>query len=225
MDIVNYDSLVATLDAVNGAFFYAQSLPERQREQAVKWIANRQGKPGSCASMFAPTEFDFTEGARLFTGETVQSRAGTSHILGEEACRALLLLEVPSLDVRDVLNRASLGMMSRLGATQDGSGIYCCGKCTAALWRHLAVGGLEDSERRLTTGSRALKSHRDGNGKWRTFPFYYTLLVLSEIDLPLAVEEMRYASTVCQRYLRRSSKDDRIAQRRRILAERVLRKC
>lgn len=131
----------------------------------------------------------------------------------------------PALMFVTALNRASLGMMSRLGVTQDGSGIYCCGKCTAALWRHLAVGGLEDSERRLTTGSRALKSHRDGNGKWRTFPFYYTLLVLSEIDLPLAVEEMRYASTVCQRYLRRSSKDDRIAQRRRILAERVLRKC
>ncbi len=222
MDIVNYDSLAATLDTVNEAFFYAWSLTKHQREQAAKWIASRQGKPGSYASMFAPTDNDFKEGVRLFTGERVQSRAATGHILGEEACRALILLDVSSVNARDSLNRASLGMMSRLGPE---SGTYCCGKCTAALWRHLAVGGLDNSERRLTAGLRVLKSHRDGSGRWSIFPFYYTLLVLSEIDAPLAIEEMRYASNVCQRYLKRSSKNDRITQRRRILVERVLEKC
>ena len=222
MDIVNRDSLALTLDALNEMFFSQQPRTQLQKEQIAEWIASRQGKPGSYANMFAPTEFDFNEGARLFTGERVQSRAATSHILGEEACRALILLDVPTIGVRDALDRASLGMMSRLGPT---SGIYCCGKCTAALWRHLTVGGLEDSRRRLTAGLRFLKTRRDDEGRWKTFPFYYTLLVLSEIDLPLAVEEMRYTSNVCERYLRRSFKDSRIAQRRRILVERVLAKC
>ncbi len=222
MDIVNPNSLSLTLDALNEAFFSQQPLTQLQKEQVAEWIASRQGKPGSYANMFAPTEFDFNEGVRLFTGERVQSRAATSHILGEEACRALILLDVSTVGVRDALDRASLGMLSRLGPT---SGIYCCGKCTAALLRHLAVGGLEDSERRLAAGLNGLKTRRDGEGRWKTFPFYYTLLVLSEIKSPLAVEEMRYASNVCERYLRRSSRDNGIAQRRRILVERVLEKC
>ncbi len=224
MNMANDDSLAATLDAVNEACFYGKPLPGHQREQTANWIANRQGKPGSYASMFAPTESDFKKGAKLFTGEMVTSRVGTSHILGEEACRALILLDAPI--VNDALNQASRGMISRLDTTsQHESGMYCCGKCSVALWRHLAVGGLEDSERRLTAGLRALKSHRDGNGRWRTFPFYYTLLALSETDLPLAVEEIRYASSVCQRYLKRLPKDDEITQRRRAVVERVLEKC
>ncbi len=223
-DIVNHDSLSLTLDTVNEAFFSQQPLTQLQKEQVAEWIASRQGKPGSYANMFAPTKFDFNEGARLFTGERVQSRAATSHILGEEACRALILLNVSTAGVRNALDRASLGMLSRLGPPSL-AGMFCCGKCTAALLRHLAVGGLEDSQRRLTAGLNGLKTRRDDEGRWKTFPFYYTLLVLSEINSPLAVEEMRYASKVCERSLRRSSKDDGITKRRRVLAERVLAKC
>ena len=173
MDIVNYNSLSLTLDAMNEVFFSQQPLTKSQKEQAAKWIASRQGKFGSYANMFAPTEFDFNEGVTLFTGERLHSRAGTSHILGEEACRALILLDVSTVGVRDALDRASLGMMSRLGSAQHKSGIYyCCGKCTAALWRHLAVGGLEDSRNRLAAGLRFLKTRRDDEGRWKTFPFY-----------------------------------------------------
>ena len=129
MNIVNHDSLSLTLDAVNEAFFYQNPLTWLQKEQAAEWIAGRQGKPGSYSSMFAPTEFDLKEGARLFTGERVQSRAATSHILGEEACRALIQLDVSITEVRDALERASLGIMGRLSPK---SGIYCCGKCSAA---------------------------------------------------------------------------------------------
>lgn len=103
--------------------------------------------------------------------------------------------------------------------------MYCCRTCTPALWRHLAVGGLEDSERRLTAGMKALKSHRDSKGRWKGFPFYYTLLALSEIDLPPVIREMRYAAPACERVLRRSPRDDKFASRRRLLAERILEKC
>jgi len=228
VDIVNYHSLSLTLDALNEAFFYQQPLTQLQKEQVAEWIASRQGKPGSYANMFAPTESDFTEGARLFTGERVRSKAGTAHVLGEEACRALILLDIADNGVRNALGRASHGMSDRLKRVEETryiSGWYCCGTCTPSLWRHLAVGGLEDGQRRLAAGLTSLKTRRDGEGRWKTLPFHYTLLVLSEIDSPLAVEEMRYASNVCERYLRRSPKDDGMAQRRRILAKRVLEKC
>lgn len=228
MNLINKDSLAATLDALNEAFFCAQSLLEFEREQAAQWIASRQGKVGAYADMFAPTKSDFEGGIRLFTGERLRSRGGTAHILGEEACRALILLNIPVNGVRTALDRASHGMMDRLKTVEEThsiSGWYCCGTCTASLWRHLAVGGLEDAQRRLEAGMKVLKHYRDGSGGWRRFPFYYTLLSLSEIALPSAVEEMRYASPICERYLKRAPKKDSYSQRRHIVAERILERC
>jgi hypothetical protein len=224
MKLVNPNSLAETLDMVNEAFFYGQPIPKSQRDKCAKWIASRQGKVGSYANMFAPTSRDFKVGVRLYTGEMVNSRAAVAHILGEEACRALILLDVSALTVRMALQRASLGMLTRLGESRQ-KGMYCCGKCSAALWRHLAVGGLDKAEQRLTAGIKSLKLHRDGQGRWRRFPFYYTLLALSEIELPAAIKEMRYAAPVLERFLRRSGRGDKTSQRRRLLAERILEKC
>jgi len=228
MSVVHENSLAATLDALNEAFFYNRSVSEPERIQVAQWIAGRQGKPGAYANMFAPTITDFAEGVRLFTGERLHSRAGTAHILGEEACRALILLNIQDSDVRNALDRASRGIMGRLKVAEDKygfSGFYCCGTCTPSLWRHLAAGGLQDGESRLEAGMKVLKNHRDGKGKWRRFPFYYCLLAISELDLPSAIEEMRYVSPVCERYLKRMQQEDGYTQRRQTLVERILAKC
>jgi hypothetical protein len=228
MSLVNENSLAATLDSINEAFFYNQPIPETEKIQTAQWIADRQGRPGAYASMFAPTRSDFEEGVRLFTGERLHSRAGTAHILGEEACRALILLDVQDNDVRSALDHASHSMMDRLKAAEENygfSGFYCCGTCTPSLWRHLASGGLEDGESRLEAGMKVLKNYRDGKGRWRRFPFYYCLLAISELDLPSAIEEMRYALPVCERYLKSTHRGDGYTQRRQTLVERILAKC
>jgi len=224
MKMVNPNSLAATLEAVNEAFFYGRPIPKSQRDKCAKWIASRQGKAGSYAEMFAPTLKDFKGGVRLFTGEMVNSRAAVAHILGEEACRALILLDVSAVTVRTALQRASLGMMTRLGESRQ-RGMYCCGKCSVALWRHLAVGGLDKAEQRLTAGIKKLKSYRDGQDRWKRFPFYYTLLALSEIEFPAAEKEMQYAAPILERLLRRSQRPKKIVRRRRLLAERIIEKC
>ena len=121
MDIINNDSLSLTLDALNEAFFYGKVLAPDEKQQAAFWLSARQGKPGSYAGMFAPTEQDLREGIYLFTGEKITSKAAAKHILGEETCRALLRLDVPNDDVKESLYRASIGMIGRLSPT---TGIY-----------------------------------------------------------------------------------------------------
>ena len=227
MAIVNRNSLAATLDAVNEAHFYSRPLAGDEKLEAARWIAGRQGLPGTYAGLPAPTDLDCKEGARAFTGDKIRSGGGLGHILGEEACRALIVLDVPDAEVQAALARATEGMMSRLyhetGEPNMGCwGTYCCGICSVAYWRHLAVGGLRDSEARLAAGVETLRACRDPKGRWGHFPFYYALLALSEIGLPAAVEELRYAAPVCERSLKRSAKDDRYARRRRDLVERVL---
>ena len=233
MSLVDTRSLAATVDAVHESLFFGRKLTKAQRKTAATWIAGRQGLPGSYASMFAPTERDRETGVRLFTGKSIGGGGGAAHILGEEACRALILLDVPLRSVRDALGRASEGMLERLRKAEQRErncgrpwrGEYCCGTCSVGLWRHLAVGGLEDAERHLAAGMRSLKAHRLGNGRWRRFLFHYTLLVLSEIDARGALGEMRYAAPVLERALRRPPRDDPYDARRRAVAERVLARC
>ena len=207
------------------------------RSEAARWIASRQGKAGAYAGMFAPTKKDFEQGIRVFTGERIATRAGTAHILGEEGCRVLILLKAGGKEAREALARATEGMLGRLrhpyrteaakrSRVWGQAGVYCCGICSVAYWRHLAVGGLDHQEGRLRSGLKVLKAMRDGKGKWRVFPFFYTLLALSEMDNAGAVREMRYAAAVCQRYLsRRRAEDNVYTQRKRLLAERILSRC
>jgi len=204
--LIHRDSLALTLDAIA-----ERSLSKSQRREVGRWIAGRQGLAGSYAGMAAPTAKDFRQGHTVFTGERVRSRAATAHILGEEAGRALLRLGVPA--VKNPI------MLARLNSSP--AGFYCCGICTIAFWRHLLAGGFNHQRTRLRAGLRVLKSHRLGNGQWRRFPFWYTLLALSEMNLPAAQAEMRYAAPVCQRHLRRRS-TGKFAARRRQLAEKIL---
>jgi hypothetical protein len=226
--IVVPTSLAATVEAVNDAFFFGGSLSKSQRDEAAKWIAARQGLPGSYAGMFAPTPEEMRQSIRLFTGESVPPYAGARHVLGEEAARALILLGSSLKTVCDAMDRGSAEITRRLLRMPTQSrGAYCCTRCTPAVWRHMTAGGLRgaDPERWLADGVKKLRHLRDGEGKWRVYPFHYTLLALSEIDLPAAVQEMRYAAKACEPYLKHAHKTDGYTARRRALAERILARC
>ena len=227
MTLIHPDSLAATVDAVSEAAFLGRPMPKAQREGAARFIAGRQGLPGSYAGMFAPSEKERRAGLRLFTGELGRSRAATGHILGEEACRALLVLDVPLASARKALAQATAGLSERLGDSGKpyAFGLYCCGTCSVSLWRHVLAGGLDRGEMRLAIGLKILKAHRNGAGRYRRFPLHYTMLALAEMDLPAALEEMRYAAPALERSLKRSGADDKFTERRALLAERVLARC
>ncbi len=163
--------------------------------------------------MFAPLPGEAAKGYRTFTGEPINSEAGARHVLGEEACRALLLLDVPA--TRPALARATANFMERLDDAerrQYSVGTYCCGICSGAYWRQLTAGGLDRKEERLATGMKVLKLRRLENGRWRAFPFWYTLLTLTEIDVPGAKAEKQFAAPLCERHLRRSPTGDYAAR-------------
>lgn len=227
--LVNPASLGGTLDNVSAAFFEGQLLTHTQRAETARWIAKRHGEPRAYADMFAPTAVDFRQGVRVFTGEVTKSAVGTAHILGEEACRALILLEISESAVLNALEEAEQGIRKRVEESEeqnpDSMGWYCCGTCSISLWRHLIVGGVNWSERRLVAGQKKLKAYRTDKGKWKRVPYWYTLLALSEMDGPAVREERRFAAPGLERYLKRKAKADRNNKRRRAVAERVLALC
>ncbi|MBD3287124.1 hypothetical protein GF338_12395 [candidate division WOR-3 bacterium] len=224
MKLIYTTSLGKTIDALNHAFFFGEKITPTQMHEAAAWITSRHGKEGAYADMFAPTTSDFNSGARLFTGEGINSKAATAHILGEEACRALHILGVKSNKAAKALDEATAGIQKRLDDYAYQKGTYCCGTCTPAMWRHAVVGNIRNPEKLLTQGLKTLKQRRLENGRWRAFPLYYTLLALLDIELPQASDEMRHAAPVLERMLLRLPKKDKIYRRRRTLAERVLAK-
>ena len=225
MKPLNKNSLAETVDAVNEALFFGKNIPLEQKKEIALWLASRQGVQGSYWGMIAPTPRDFETGIKVFTGEPVTTGAGTSHILGEESHKILLKLGVKNKAVANALDKSNEGFetaMKRAVAAGYYDGTYCCGKCTAAYWQNLAAGGLKYQERRLNKGMKILNKLRDGKGRWRRMPYYYTLLALSEIDSPLAKKELEYAAPGLEKLLKRIKDKNKYDMRRRLLIENVL---
>ncbi len=231
--LVDPNSLAGTLDRINDAFFWERELSLPQKREAAFWLTSRQGQ-GGWAFLFRLGQGDSQRkrGEKwkalwpIFTGESQQSWASTEIVLSHESCRALILLDIPHPDVRAALERSSQAFVKErlFPAETDGQwlGTYCCPKCTCSFWRHLAVGGLNHSQERLEAGMAHLRSLRDNCGRWRGYPFYYTLLSLVDMNHPAAVDELQHAVPACQRALKRSSQNDIYNKRRRKLMERVL---
>lgn len=208
---------IMTLNIVNEAFLYGQPLSIAQREAFAEQIVSQQARLNPVARV---PVFPAGQGLELFSGERLHTRFATRHILQEEAARALVLLAARTVNVRETLEWMDADLLKACFAQSCVKGE--CAHAMIGLMRYLAVGGLGDSEQRLDTHLKTLSQHRDSSGDWGNFPFYYTLLALTEIDLPSALREMRYAAPTCKKRLRRISGDDKISRRRRAILQRAL---
>jgi hypothetical protein len=224
--LINRTSLSQTVDAINAAHFSGRTLAAAERGRAARWIAGRHGLPGAYGGTFAGFPAERASGIVLFTGERIAS-ASARHILGEEASRALRHLRARDADVTRALRGADEGMMRCLErAAEDprngNPGLFCCGKCSVGLWRNLLAGGLDRQEERLRRGASHLRSMRDGEHQWRRFPFWYTVLALSEMDSAEARTELKYAAPALQQAASHTVPSGVYARRRHELAVRTL---
>ena len=189
-----------------------------QVKEALRWVESRQGLENSYCSLFSPTAQDLSQGMRLPTGEQVRTKVATMHILGEEALRTLIVWNLQS---SALVAKALKGMdlsIERGGKT----GSYCCYNCTIAFLRTLAITKIDGKDDILRKGLNTIRKARTPNGKWHGYPYYYTLLFLSEIDTPQAKEEKKHAGKTSQRLLRRYQGNDRTSLFRRLALESAL---
>ncbi|MBE0512814.1 hypothetical protein IBX38_07170 [Candidatus Bathyarchaeota archaeon] len=140
------------------------------------------------------------------------SNAGTRHILGEEALRTVIVWKLRSSSAVKQALKSFNGLLEA-GAK---SGSWCCYTCTVSFLRTLAVAKPDKWDRILEKGVNRLKKARTPDGRWHDFPFYYTLLTLSEMNIPSARAELRHASKIAERLLKRYRSDDRISRFRRL---------
>jgi hypothetical protein len=224
--LIDRTSLSRTVDAVNAAHFDGRTLAAADRGRVALWIAARQGLPGAYAETFAGFAAERSAGILLFTGERITS-ASARHILGEESSRTLRLLGVRDRGVIRALDAADAGLQRCLaraaGDPRNGNpGLFCCGKCSVGLWRNLLAGGLDRRDERLRFGALHLRTVRDGEHGWRKFPFWYTVLALTEMDTREAKAELQHAAPALERTANRAMTSTVYARRRGELAIRAL---
>lgn len=222
--LLDKNSLANTIDNVSDALLFGKKISDNDKEEISEFIVSRHGKYGSYANMFAPTEYDMKNDLILFTGEKIKTGAGKSHMLGEESSRILRKLNVHTKSIDTALKEADEGILGRIKAGQDDPryvhGTYCCKSCTCSLWLNLSSGGLGNDTQMLKSGLKWLKKFRDGKGRWKSFPFYYTLYTLNEIDLKYSADELKYvAEFLKDKKLRISS--DKYGERRGLLVNRI----
>jgi hypothetical protein len=176
-------------------------------KEALEWVLSRQGLTGAYCNLFLPTSQDLTQGAQVLTGEHVKTSAATRHILGEEALRTLI---VWNLESSKPVKKATEGF-SQIIKRGGKSGSYCCYNCTIAFLRTLAVAKVDARDEILERGLSKIKKTQTSDGRWHGFPFYYTLLFLSEIDSPHAKNELKHAKKAAEGLLKHNRGNDRIS--------------
>ena len=225
--LIHRTSLSKTVDAVNEAFFFEKTIPATDRREVARWIAARHDLPGAYGKLFGGFPSERESGIRVFTGERIAS-ASARHILGEESCRALQLLASRDPKANAALAQATAWLIDRVSQagidspSRNNAGSYCCGKCTVGLWRNVVAGGLDCQSERLELGLKRLRARRDGKGGWKAFPFWYTLLALTEMDHPDARNELVYAADRIKAEAQRSWGRSPYSHRRKVVARRAM---
>jgi len=214
-------SLSGTVDAVAERLATGDRLPAAERNRIVAWFLGRQIPSGRGSGMFEPFSGEFESGVRLFTGELLRTRVATWNVLTLESARILAALGgEKQAGVRSALARTSVAM---------GHACFAVSHCIIGECAHSSIAYMRDAASDRSGNRRkwiedhlvVIRSHRDGTGRWKRFPFYYTLLALLEVGTPAANAELEYARPACRRVIRRTSTGDYSARRRRIV-ERVL---
>ena len=218
--LLNETSLANTVWNLEEARWSNRSTDDPAVGAALSWVAGRIGMPGAYQGVLAlPTESDISEHLGAPTGDTTGlGTGGVLHVLGEEAVHALLLWDHQA----GWDSERTLGIIEnrfRWKAVNDGAerlGHFCCLRCSVARWRALALGKPKGWEDSIADGLKMLAGQKvKENGRWERYPFYYTLLTLSEIPMDEVHTERARVAVAADRALSRLNREDQVTRFRR----------
>lgn len=208
--------LVDAVSEANGSLTFGEKTPDV--EHLVEWLLGRQIGTGRSAGLFQASDEDLA-GRRLPTGERLKTKLATTYIMSEEAARILHLLAPRDPAVTAAIARTAGRLAETCFAIQ-----HCTiGECAASFigyvrFQRTVFGDAATPD--ITWRLKTLFEHR-AEGRWKRFPPYYTMLVLSEIPLPAADDELDHAKGLWAKGARAAIVEEPYASRRVRLIETV----
>ena len=217
--LIDETSLSRTIDAVDLRLAEHGDLTRNERDRVAAFLLDRQTPRGRGAGMVLPFPGEFEAGVHLFTGERLRTRLATRNVLTLEAARILSVVAAGRPGVASAVSRSS---------TAIGHACFAASHCVIGECAHSSIAYMRDAasersgDRRkwIEKHVRVIGAHRDGSGRWKRFPFYYTLLALLEAGTQAANAEIEYAQAACRRVIGRAT-GGAYAKRRKIVLERA----
>ncbi|MBN2228579.1 MAG: hypothetical protein JW779_03225 [Candidatus Thorarchaeota archaeon] len=185
-------------------------------DNVLRFIINQQLAYGSDEGVFIETRNVSGLKSRLYTGEKIQTQLAAKNILTLEAARALLLSKSRADYVSECIHRVDKWIQRQCFSEFCSTGE--CKHSTVSYMRYLSA---KESQAKLAGLLSELVKHRDGNGSWKGFPYFYTLLALSDIHNPDAEKELEYAFPMMQKRFRRNQIEEPYWSRRNDIMNRI----
>ena len=207
------EGLREVLERADAALHRAGPLPASARAALAGSLLERQIRTGRGAGLFLLSPSDWERGPRLWTGEPIRTKLAAAHVFSQEAARLLLRLggDDPTIE------RAVAAAAARLAGTCYAVQHCTIGECATSFVGYLrllaAIPG-EGAQAEIAARVQTLSQHRLGDGRWRRCPLFYTVLVLSELRLPAAEDELLYAREACLRAARHNAVEEPYSARR-----------
>ncbi|MGY5859443.1 MAG: hypothetical protein RTU63_08735 [Candidatus Thorarchaeota archaeon] len=185
-------------------------------EPVADFIVGQQIRYGIDTGSFVESKNVSRSKARVYTGEKLQTQLAAKNILTVESARALVLSGSKS-----ETTQSSIALVETWLEKQCFSDFCETGEC-----RHSSIGFIRylnalGKTQRLEHMVTKLSKFRDSKGGWKGFPYFFTLLALSEIDSPLVDDELQYALSFADQRFKRSRSDEPFTSRRKEILSRV----
>ncbi|HEX9744277.1 MAG TPA: hypothetical protein VGB30_02515 [bacterium] len=180
------NSLAKTLWKLEDLRYSGHLKKSPELTEALEWIACRYGEGSYRDVMIAPAKSDFQLKHPTPTNEGTASGANIKHILGEESVHILSYWNYSKHWDR----KKTLDMIVRCFRTDsdpppkyDRPGVFCCATCSIARLRAIASSKPAGWETICRDGLDVItNASMKDSGRWKRFPFYYTLLGLRELN-------------------------------------------
>lgn len=150
-------------------------------------------------------KLDITQHNHLITGEKLSTKLAVKNINAIQKARLLSILDVPNEADEIRLQQLDSWITKQCFAEFCGAGE--CRHSSIAYLRYIGAFDGAINDEKVDRFIQLLSEYRDGNGRWKGFPFYYTLLVLSELYNESARIELEYAIPACKRAMKRIKND------------------
>ena len=165
-------------------------------------------------------KMDLVKKDRLVTGEKLSTKLAVKNIGTIQKARLLSSLSVPH--AVDKSNLQKLDEWIKKQCFAEFCGVGECRHSSMAYLRYLGTLNGDTNKSTVDTFVHKLSECRDGGARWKGFPFYYTLLVLSELTSQDARTELQYAVPACHRAMKRINRKDPYSKIRREVLSDVL---
>ena len=206
----NKDMLDSLEEAILLVEHSHKSGDELNLEQVVDFIAGQQVRYGANSGIFVESRNVSRSKARVYTGEKLQTYLAAKNILTIESVRALVLSGSNSEIVQ-----TAIALTNSWLENQCFSDFCATGECRLSSVAFIRYQNALGNTTCLEYMISKLSKFRDSKGGWTGFPYFFTLLALTEIQSSIVEDELRYALEHSEKRFSRSRSEEPYISRRR----------